>query len=157
MEVSLRKRLPHDIPLWVDPNRESFFITVNCRERGQNQLAVPEVSERLFETVRHRQNQFLWWPHLFLLMPDHLLALLSFPPSDRPIQSVISKWKEWTAKSIGIVWQRDFFEHRLRQDESRRQKADYILANPVRKHLVARLEDWPYVYFGDGQRPQFSR
>ena len=25
--------LPHDIPLWVDPHREIYFITVNCRER----------------------------------------------------------------------------------------------------------------------------
>jgi len=38
---------------------------------------------------------------------------------------------------MGIKWQRDFFEHRLRSDESWREKADYILANPVRKGLVA--------------------
>jgi len=89
-------------------------------------------------------------------MPDHLHALLSFPPSGKPLQNVITKWKEWTAKSIGIVWQRDYFEHRLRNDESRRAKADYILENPVRKHLVARPEEWPFVYFGDGQRPEFD-
>jgi REP element-mobilizing transposase RayT len=79
----------------------------------------------------------------FLLMPDHLHALLSFPPSEKPIRLVISKWKEWTARTVGIQWQDDFFEHRLRHDESRRQKADYILENPVRKGLVSRTEDWP--------------
>ena len=68
----------------------------------------------------------------------------------------MSKWKEWTAKDLGIQWQDDFFEHRLRREESRREKADYILANPVRAKLVSRSEDWPYVYFGDGQRPQFA-
>jgi len=31
-------------------------------------------------------------------------------------------------------------EHRLRHDESRREKADYILQNTVRKKLVARPE-----------------
>jgi putative transposase len=72
-------------------------------------------------------------------------------------RSGISKWKEWTAKEIGIVWQRDFFEHRLRHDESRREKADYILQNPVRKNFVARPEDWSFVYFGDGERPMFER
>ena len=61
-----------------------------------------------------------------------------------------------TAKELGIHWQDDFFEHRLRREESRRQKADYILANPVRAALVSRPEDWPHVYFGDGQRPQFA-
>ena len=72
------------------------------------------------------------------------------------MQSVLSKWKEWVAKEVGINWQRDFFEHRLRHDESRVEKADYILQNPVRKQLVARIEQWPFVYFADGQRPDFK-
>jgi hypothetical protein len=37
-------------------------------------------------------------------------------------------WKRWTARQMGIEWQRDFFEHRLRSDESLREKTDYILA-----------------------------
>jgi putative transposase len=156
MEVPRRKKLPHDIPLWVDPAKEIYFVNVNCEQRSRNQLALPHVSEQLFETIRFRQERHLWWPYLFLLMPDHLHALLSFPPSDKAPESIVRKWKEWTAKELGIVWQRDFFEHRLRSDESRREKADYILDNPVRRNLVVRPEDWPYVYFGDGKRPQFG-
>ena len=156
MDRPRRKSLPHDVPLRVDPHREIYFITINCRERGHNQLALPEIAVRLFETVRHRQEKFLWWPHVFLLMPDHLHALISFPPSGTPLQTVVSQWKEWTAKEIGIGWQRDFFEHRLRHDESRRQKADYILENPVRKKLITRPEDWSFVYFAAGQRPPFN-
>jgi len=156
MDVPRRKRLPHDVPLWVDPQKEIFFITVNCEERARNHLALPEVAPAIFDTVRHRQELHLWWPHLFLIMPDHVHALLSFPPSGKPIKLIVTKWKEWTAKQIGIDWQLDFFEHRLRHEESRRQKADYILQNPVRQKLVSRPEDWPWVYFGNGQRPQFT-
>jgi putative transposase len=47
---------------------------------------------------------------------------------------------------MGIEWQRDFFEHRLRSDESWREKANYILANPVRKGLVTEVSRWPYVF-----------
>jgi putative transposase len=90
-------------------------------------------------------------------MPDHVHALISFPPSGKPLRRVVSQWKEWTAKQCGIGWQRDFFEHRLRQEESRREKAEYILQNPVRKQLVSRPEEWPFVYFGDGERTQFDR
>jgi putative transposase len=157
MEIPRRKTLPHEIPSWVDPQKEIYFITINCEERFRNQLALPAVSKQLFETVRHRQEKFLWWPYLFLLMPDHLHALLSFPHSGKPLKLVISKWKEWTAKELGIIWQRDFFEHRLRHDENRRQKADYILHNPVRQKLVSHPEDWPFVYFGDGEKPRFDR
>ena len=73
------------------------------------------------------------------------------------MQLIVNKWKEWVAKEIGIIWQRDFFEHRLRHDESRREKADYILQNPVRKQFVSRAEQWPFVYFADGLRPNFDR
>ena len=148
--------LPHDIPLWVDPSKEIYFITINCQPRGLNQLAQSNVAEAVFDTVRHRQEKLHWWPYLFLLMPDHLHALLSFPPSGKPLRLVVSKWKEWTAKDIGIHWQDDFFEHRLRREESRREKADYILAKPVRAGLVSKAEEWPYVYFGDGERPKFA-
>jgi putative transposase len=78
-------------------------------------------------------------------MPDHVHLLLSFPNTEKPIQTIVSKWKEWTAKTLKIEWERDFFEHRLRREESLREKADYILANPIRAGLVSTEEDWPYV------------
>jgi putative transposase len=152
MELPSRRKLPHEVPLWVDPQREVYFITINCERRGVNQLAVPAVASRIFETVRHRQEKFVWWPHLFLIMPDHVHALLSFPSSEKTMLTVVSKWKEWTAKDIGIEWQKNFFEHRLRSEESRAEKADYILNNPVRKGLVAKAEEWDFVYFGDDER-----
>ena len=155
VNVPRRKSLPHEIPPWVDPQKEIYFITINCEVRAFNQLATDNIATALFETSQHRQEQGLWWPHIFLLMPDHVHALISFPPSGKPVKLIIRKWKEWTAKIIGINWQRDYFEHRLRQEESRREKADYILQNPVRKKLVPRPEDWPFVYFADGQHPQF--
>ena len=152
VDVPQRKSLPHDIPLWVDPGQEIYFLTLNCRERGRNQLARPDISGRLFETIRYRQEKFLWWPHVLLLMPDHLHALMSFPPSGQPLQRIVRQWKAWTARELGISWQRDFFEHRLRHDESRRAKAEYNLQNPVRKQLVASAEAWPFVYFADSPR-----
>jgi putative transposase len=82
-------------------------------------------------------------------MPDHVHLILTFPEIGKRVQTTMSKWKEWTAKTLKIGWQRDFFEHRLRQDESFREKADYILANPVRVGLVEQLEDWPYVFVAD--------
>jgi putative transposase len=144
-----RKRLPHEAPLWVDPSKADYFITVSCRQRGVNQLAHSTLAERIFETIKHRNREGIWFVHLALIMPDHVHLLVAFPASDKRMQTIVSKWKEWTAKSLSIQWQRDFFEHRLRKEESRREKADYILANPVRAGLVARTEDWPYVFIAE--------
>jgi putative transposase len=145
MKPPIRKRLPHDVPPWVDPSKAHYFVTACCKQRGKNQLAYPRVANGLLETVKHRNAKGIWFAHLAVVMPDHVHLLLSFPPEQR-IQIVVSKWKEWTAKDLKIEWQRDFFEHRLRKEESLREKADYILANPVRAGLAARYEAWPFVF-----------
>jgi REP-associated tyrosine transposase len=142
----VRKRLPHDVPLWVDPAKEDYFITVCCRERGRNQLANRKIGRALIDTIRHRNDRQIWYAHLAVVMPDHVHLVLAFPDRERGVQRIVGKWKEWTAKSLGVHWQRDFFEHRLRRDESFREKADYVLANPVRAGLVDREENWPYAF-----------
>ena len=144
-----RKSLPHENPLWIDPAKETYFITVCCQPRRENQLARPEMANGIFDTIVHRNEMGVWFVTLAVVMPDHLHLLVSFPESEKRMQTILSKWKEWTAKTLGIRWQRDFFEHRLRREESAREKADYILENPVRAGLVPRWEDWPYVFIAD--------
>lgn len=99
----------------------------------------------MFETVEFRATRDDWWVHLLVLMPDHLHALISFP-QNREMRKVVSNWKEIAAKKTGVRWQRDFFDHRLRSDESYAEKAHYIRMNPVRKNLVATPSDWPFVW-----------
>jgi REP element-mobilizing transposase RayT len=41
-------------------------------------------------------------------------------------------------------WQKGFFDHVMRSEESYSEKWLYVAENPVRKSLVARHEDWPY-------------
>jgi hypothetical protein len=44
-----------------------------------------------------------------MIMPDHVHLVLSFPIAETRVQTIVSKWKEWTAKTLNIDWQRDFF------------------------------------------------
>ncbi len=78
-------------------------------------------------------------------MPDHVHGLIAFPLDER-MKGVVAKWKEYVAKKIGISWQRDFFDHRIRDVNSLEEKEAYILNNPVRKGLVENSEEWPYVW-----------
>jgi len=71
--------------------------------------------------------------------------LASFP-SDKDMPAVISQWKEILAKKLDIGWQPNFFDHRLRKEESFQEKTDYILNNPVRRGLVAHAEEWNYLW-----------
>lgn len=142
-----RHRPPHNVPLWIRPEAEIYFLTICGQPPGKNQLCQAPVAEAIFETVAFRTTQGIWYPHVVVLMPDHVHALVSFPEMGKTITAVVAQWKEWTAKQLGIQWQTDFFEHRLRGEEGLRQKMDYLLHNPVRKGLAQRPEEWPFVWF----------
>ena len=80
-------------------------------------------------------------------MPDHLHALLSFGV-EQEMKRVISNWKHFTSSQKKMIWQRDFFDHRIRSEESFTEKWEYIRQNPVRKGLVDHIDDWPFAWSG---------
>ncbi len=143
-----RKILTHTPPAWVQSGAV-FFLTLCAVPRGKNHLCREDIASILFEAVSFRQKRLDWYAHLFLFMPDHAHALVSFP-LDLEQKKVIANFKEMTAKRTGVAWQRDYFDHRLRRDESFDEKAHYIRMNPVRAGLVHKPEDWPYVWTPDG-------
>ena len=95
MKVPNRKRLPHDIPLWVDPSKTCYFITICCACRGTNQLARDQVASELIETIKYRNAKGIWYVRLAMLMPDHVHLVVWFPEVEKRVQTIISKWKEW--------------------------------------------------------------
>ncbi len=145
-----RIRGPQHIPPdWVMPDAV-FFITINCRQRGIPQLTQGGLPARLFSTVSFYQNSKRWWPEILLLMPDHLHALIAFSwEKSRGMNAVVGDWKRYTARAFQIDWQRDFFDHRVRNEVDHREKWAYIRDNPMRASLVEEAEKWPHVWFPD--------
>ena len=152
-----RRRLYHVSPAWVKFS-PLYFVTICCERRGSNQLCSPLTGGTLLNSAAFYHEKQRWWIDTFLLMPDHLHALLAFPKAEY-LGTVVRMWKGYQAKQLNIDWQEGFFDHRIRSHESAAEKRDYILMNPVRAGLVARTEDWPYVLVGNGHaaaRPEDS-
>jgi putative transposase len=73
--------------------------------------------------------------------------------SDRCL-SLLSEWVKSLKNSLSKTsrgmnipaphWQKGFFDHVMRSEESYSEKWLYVAENPVRKRLVPRPEDWPY-------------
>lgn len=93
MDLPRRKSLPHQVPLWIDPLKEVYFLTCNCQPKGTNHLAKTGIAGPLLDSVRLRNEQFIWFAHLFLIMPDHVHALISFPPSEHGLRETVTLWK----------------------------------------------------------------
>ena len=145
-----RKWLCHRLPSWVHPDDTVFFVTICCGVRGFNSLCRNQTADVIFESIDDRTQRGIWYPFVFLLMPDHVHTVIRFNLREGSLTTIISSWKGWIRKKTGVLWQSGFFDHRLRDEESWREKADYVLLNPVRAGLVANSEDWKYVWFPDG-------
>jgi REP element-mobilizing transposase RayT len=144
MDKSTRPRLNHETPIWVTYDA-TFFITICTEPRGLNQLCTSHVGTTALNAIRNYQENQKWFCHVALLMPDHVHFILSFPdiPAFAPL---IGDWKRWLTRNHQIRWQENFFDHRLRADQSLGEKAEYILHNPVRAGYVQNWEEWPYVW-----------
>ena len=146
MVLPVRKGLPHAVPQWVGDG-SSFFITINCEPRGHNHLCRAGVGDQVLDAARYNHENHVWHCRLMLLMPDHLHAVIVFP-REPGLQTVASHWKRYLARTARISWQKDFFDHRLRDHHQIEEKVSYMLMNPVRKGLCKRSEEWPWVFRG---------
>ena len=80
-------------------------------------------------------------------MPDHVHLLLQI--GEMPLPAFVQAWKSRCYRlrrargTADTFWQRSFYDHALRSEEDLRRAAEYILANPIRKGLVADGETYP--------------
>ena len=148
-----RRRLPHyqkaDCVLFIT------FCTL-----GRQQLSA-EAREVVFRHCMH-DNGRRFLLHGAVVMPEHVHLLLT-PLRDRDgwpysLAAVLKAIKGASAREVnrllgrgGPVWQEESFDHVLRGDESFEEKLEYIRQNPVRRGLVRRAEDYPWLWIGDSQ------
>lgn len=104
----------------------------------------------LVETLLHYRDQGACRVHHFVVMPDHLHALIT-PAEDKTLERVMQYIKGGSAHRIGEdlrltfpVWQRGFSDHRIRDAGDYEIHARYIATNPVRKRLAERPEDYSW-------------
>lgn len=95
--------------------------------------------------------------YAMVVMPDHVHILFS-PLRARggwpfPLVDILQCMKGATAHHInkllrtsGPVWQEESFDHVLRSDESLKEKCEYIRQNPVRRELVRKPEEYPWLW-----------
>ena len=147
MDLPVRNKLPHTIPQWVAEG-SWYFITINCKPSGKNQLCVPDVAKAVLAAAVHNHEKSVWNCRLCLLMPDHLHAVIAFT-REPGMKTTVANWKKFLSVNYKIQWQGDFFDHRLRDEQQLQEKTSYILLNPVRKGLCQQPEDWPWIYRPD--------
>ena len=125
-----------------------FFVSTNTNGRRKI-LANEKVVSILVDEWSSSSRRHGWYVGQYVVMPDHVHFFCSSGSSGKSLSSFMKCWKEWTSKRIinecgidGNVWQREFFDHVIRNEASYAQKKEYVLNNPVKAGFVKYAEDW---------------
>jgi putative transposase len=140
------RRLHHGTPGWVK-NGALFHIRVRVAPKQPIPLVDPDLGSELLCAAKRYHESARWWCELFLLMPDHWHALLSFPP-EAGMSRTLRDWKRGTTRFQNIKWQENYFDHRIRNPKEREETWHYTRRNPTAKGLVAKEDDWPCWWSG---------
>jgi putative transposase len=126
-----------------------YSLTFCCHSRRRAFEIPPAIELVLFQIHRAADNeQFSVLAYCF--MPDHLHTLVEGLADSSNALRFVARAKQLSGFHYrrtfgGTLWQRYGFEHVLRDDEDTRRVARYILENPIRGGLAARVEDYPFV------------
>jgi REP element-mobilizing transposase RayT len=90
-------------------------------------------------------------------MPDHIHFFCSPRDRETPFEGWMAYWRNiatrlWPVQSQKPIWQRDYWDRQLRQNERYQEKCEYVRMNPVRAGLVSHPEEWPH----QGQLNEFQ-
>ena len=128
----------------MDSDRTFFITTVTGQRRPIFRRET--TANLLIETLTHYRDERRFLLHEFVIMPDHVHALLTPAPEislERAMQFIKGGFS-YRLKSRPPVWQASFTNHRIRGLEDYEHHREYIRMNPVRARLVERAEDYPY-------------
>jgi len=91
-----------------------------------------------------------WLIGRYVVMPDHIHFFSSPSGAESSLSGLVGRFKSLSTSAVwklgykGVLWQKDFFDHLLRSNESYKSKWEYVRLNPVRKGLCENPDDWKY-------------
>ncbi|MCF7816998.1 MAG: cobalamin-dependent protein, partial [Kiritimatiellales bacterium] len=144
-----RKWEEHHQPPYTDKERERFNELFSDRVNewldegsGSCCLANPELSQIVADTLVHfdgeRYDLDEW-----VVMPNHVHVLMR-PLAENTLADILHSWKSFSAHEInkatgqkGIVWQRESYDHIVRDADELMRIRNYIRRNPEKAGIRA--------------------
>jgi REP element-mobilizing transposase RayT len=146
--AAYKRYLPH-----LQLEEHALFVTFSTRKRFE----LPgDAREIVLQHCLHDHGRKLHM-HAAVVMPNHV-HLLFTPIRDESgstygMAEIMNSIKGASSHSVnkllgrrGTVWEAESFDRVMRRDESIREKAEYICANPVRGGLVTDEGEYPWLW-----------
>ena len=125
--------------------------------RGKVSPAKPPIAQLVAEALLHFEAKHyqLW---AWCVMPNHVHAEVELRPG-YSLSKVLHSWKSYSAKTAneilsreGPFWQKEYYDHLVRDERQLLAYIRYVLDNPRK----AGLRDWPWVWARTAAAPAAS-
>ncbi|MEO1235808.1 MAG: class I tRNA ligase family protein [Planctomycetota bacterium] len=145
-----RRHLPH-----IEQDGSTYFITFRLKQGEMT----PSERKIAFDACMHWHGQRIDL-HRVVVMPDHVHLLLTprkqADGQPYPLAELMHSIKSYSAHEInrargaqGAVWQDEYFDRVIRDEQEFEEKWEYLGHNPVKAGLVERPEDYDCLAVGD--------
>ncbi len=143
----------------------TYFFTVITYKR-QKFLCLKESREVLEEVIKEIRIANPFVIRAWVLMPDHLHCIWTLPENDVDYSKrwglIKSRYTKIVGKRLAMkyqstssrkskkeatVWQRRFWEHKIRNEKDYENHCNYIHYNPVKHGLASSPGDWKFSTF----------
>ncbi len=146
------------------PGATWFFTVVSYRRRLI--LCTDSIRAALRAAIEKVRVERPFTIDAWVLLPDHLHCLWTLPDGDADFST---RWKlikhdvslacgetfhrdDWMTAlkrkhREATIWQRRFWDHRIRNEADFARHFDYLHFNPVKHGVVENARDWPYSAF----------
>ena len=122
---------------------------------GACRLRIPAIAQIVGEALRHfneKRYRLLAW----CVMPNHVHVVVYLFPG-HSLASVVHSWKSFSAKkaneilrSRGVFWQREYYDHLIRNENELERAIQYVADNPAK----AGLQNWPWFWVWGQDAPR---
>ncbi len=124
-----------------------YFVTLCCDKRQElftEQKSVYMVVQSIQWLGENRSIDL----YFYVIMPDHIHLVFQLI-GEKTLSEIIKSLKQFSSKQIRkskniSVWQKGFYDHCVRKEESVEEIVKYCWYNPVRAGLVTDPKKYPY-------------
>jgi REP element-mobilizing transposase RayT len=135
----------------------SYFVTL-CTEGKKSGLTGDTIASAIHVEIANIESDLHWITRAGVVMPDHIHLLVQLT-DQLSISRCVARLKSKTRTCLleqHLTWQANFYEHRIRPDDSIEEVVRYIFLNPHRDDPAANRTPYPWFWLGADEQLWFT-
>jgi len=131
-----------------------FDAQLDNASTGALWLRQPEIAQLVQQALHFHNERNSYQLVCYCIMANHVHLVVSLPDQYPLLAQTLKSIKSYTARMAnqllgreGQFWQRESYDHIVRDAAELERVIAYVVNNPVKAGLIENWQDWPYTYW----------